>query len=744
MALLQVLTPTSLAFVIMQFTVGAFMLLLALFAFRKPRHSGTRAYAWLCIAISIYATFYGLEVISHDLEVALFWSRLQYIGIASIPALALVFGLQFTGLGYQLRQWRAVVPWIIPATTLVLKFTDEAHGLIYQQVSATQAFGLLVLDIVPGMWYWVQVAYINLVMLVVVALMIRHLIFATTPFRVQAVILLTASLAPWFGHLFYLTGGSYLGLDLSPVFFSLFGALVAIGIYRYGLFDLVPIAREHVFENLHDAMVVTDTSRRVIDFNAQGAQLFGETNHQASGMPAALFFQAHPMVNEFLNSDKDKEVLSMKGKAMPSRPQGEDAATYIMEKSPVYSNRHKLLGYILSFKDITDLKRTEAALIRAKQQAEHANRAKSEFLANMSHEIRTPMNAILGFTEALSHRLENPAHKKMIESVSSSGKLLMSLLNDILDLSKIEAGQLVIRPQFISLATIAGDIRTLFEDAAAKKGLRLEVRLSEDFPDTLMLDEMRIRQVFFNLVGNAVKFTHKGSIRLVIDYRPDSLQTGELLIRVEDTGIGIAPDQLSRIFDAFNQQEGQLTREYGGSGLGLSISRRLIEKMHGELTVESEPGKGSVFRVRIPQVMQGPAPTEKDSRTGSEAGTGPDNGKDGMMPGDGDGRAVPEAPATVRRHGPASGKDNPEKLPALLALLNENFLPEWQKIQNQLVIFKIEAFSQRLAETARLHESESFAAYAAHLDGLAENLELEELREQLARFPDLVAGRDRF
>ncbi|MBI9062274.1 MAG: response regulator [Marinilabiliaceae bacterium] len=246
----------------------------------------------------------------------------------------------------------------------------------------------------------------------------------------------------------------------------------------------------------------------------------------------------------------------------------------------------------------------EHFIISERDSANQANRAKSEFLANMSHEIRTPMNAILGFSESLFHRLQSGQNKSMVKSILSSGKLLLSLLNDILDLSKIEAGKMELQPEPVNIKILLTELYQLFIHEARQKGLELEYFLNENFPKALLLDENRMKQVCFNIVGNAIKFTTKGRVLIEVSFQADTDLWGTLKIQVTDTGIGLDTTQADSIFEAFQQQSGQANRKYGGASLGLAISRRLVEKMKGTIEVKSKQGEGSTFSVTIPEVQK--------------------------------------------------------------------------------------------------------------------------------------------
>ena len=251
--------------------------------------------------------------------------------------------------------------------------------------------------------------------------------------------------------------------------------------------------------------------------------------------------------------------------------------------------------------DISERLKMEEDLLQAKNIAELANKSKSEFLANMSHEIRTPMNAIIGFTELLSEQIKEPKLKTYVSTIQSSGYTLLTLINDILDLSKIEAGKLLIDKRPTDVFALASEISAMFMMSVRNKNIDFIVKLDENIPHSLLLDEVRVRQVLINIVGNAVKFTENGFVKLSIEvsYIDISLSKVDIKFIVQDSGIGIPKDKLESIFKEFEQNEGQDSRKFGGTGLGLSISQRLCQMMDGKISVSSVNGEGSTFEVAL-------------------------------------------------------------------------------------------------------------------------------------------------
>lgn len=351
------------------------------------------------------------------------------------------------------------------------------------------------------------------------------------------------------------------------------------------LIDNIPL---HVIVSSYEGKVYLANKQVLVDYKAEKLDLdtLNVADYYADAKERDIILQELKK-----NGLVDKKIVKFK------RPDGIHSMMFSL--LPIqYNNEGMLLSIGV---DLTERLEMEKSLHEAKELAERSNKSKSEFLANMSHEIRTPMNAIIGFTELLDEQLSEPRLKSYVKTIQTAGTTLLTLINDILDLSKIEAGKLQITKVPTNVENLCNEIAAIFTMTIKKKGLDIFVHIDKNIPKSLLLDEVRLRQILLNLIGNAVKFTESGYIKLsVTTVNEDKHHSKlDLNISVEDTGMGISPSQLEMIFKEFEQSEGQDSRKFGGTGLGLSISKRLSKMMGGDITVESKEGVGSTFSVKL-------------------------------------------------------------------------------------------------------------------------------------------------
>jgi signal transduction histidine kinase/CheY-like chemotaxis protein len=381
--------------------------------------------------------------------------------------------------------------------------------------------------------------------------------------------------------------------------------------------------------NLSGAILLEDESRRIVLVNRPYVDLFAidAPPEKLVGEDGSLLVElsAHQLADPDEFARGVDEVLGRREPDLARTMVLADGRVLERDFLPVVENDRRL-GYLWHYRDVTARVRYEGELRDARERAEAGTRAKSAFLATMSHEIRTPLNAVVNMTELLLDSPLNDDQARLARAAGRAGRALAEIVNDVLDFSKIEAGQLSLESIPFDLVELLHDIADAYTPIAAQRGLALETDLADGLPWRLSGDPLRIRQVITNLVGNALKFTRQGSITLGL--READRGPGWFRFWVRDTGIGISDEARSRLFRAFSQADSSTTREFGGTGLGLAISRELVERMGGQIEVDSEPGQGSEFWFEVPfeileQTAPEPATTEASGQDGSRGGARP-------------------------------------------------------------------------------------------------------------------------
>lgn len=388
-----------------------------------------------------------------------------------------------------------------------------------------------------------------------------------------------------------------LGILLSCIFMS-------IAVVKYGLFDPVKNAKNYIIDNLKEAVIVTDADHRFLFLNSMADKIITSINKEQG-------YSTDDKIYAFIQGSQD--FFDWKDRH------------YQVEET-VLKDNELIQGYMMTIVDVTKIIEQNHLMKRLVLQTEAAHRAKTNFVSNMSHEIRTPMNSIVGITEILLRSRHSPKEQEYLLNIQSSGRVLLTIINDVLDCSKMEAGKMQLFDEPYDTCSLFHDLRISMENRIGHSGLELIYDIDQDIPCKLKGDMGRIRQVIINLVNNAIKYTEKGSVRFSVHVRQKNTDKVMLYYEVADTGIGIRKEDQKILFDAFQRVEMDRNRYVEGTGLGLTISQNLVNMMGGVIEVESEYGKGSRFFFTIEQTIIDPTPVsavnyngQKDNVTEKEA-----------------------------------------------------------------------------------------------------------------------------
>jgi PAS domain S-box-containing protein len=574
-------------------------ILLAVHAWRRRPAPGATISAAMMLAVAVWSLGYALELSSADLPSIVFWARIEYLGIVSGPVAALLLALAYTGRERWLTRRRLSLLAIVPLLTLLLIWTNDLHGLVWRSVRLANDGSFAQLDVSYGAWFLVHVIYSYLTMLIGIVLVCAFFMRSTRLYRGQAAVLVLGWAAPLIGNALYISRISpFPYLDLTPFAFTLAGLLWAWGLFHFHLLDIVPVARDAIIESMSDAVIVLDARNRIVDLNPAAQRIVRHTAPEAIGQPVGQILAARSDLVE-----RYRDVIEASAEiALGSEAQ----CCYDLRISPLYDRQGHLSGRLIVLRDITDRKRVEEELYRAKEAAETASRAKSTFLANMSHELRTPLTSILGYSELLQVRARTRGYDEFsadLAQIRSAGSHLLALINDILDLSKIEAGKLELYLETFDVPVlvnyVSSTVRPLFE----RNGNSLELHCADTL-GKMHADMTRVQQILFNLLSNGAKFTEHGTITLNVA-RETTGDDDWFSFQFADTGIGMTAEQMQGLFKDFTQADASTTRKYGGTGLGLALSSRFCRMMGGTIAVESQAGKGSLFTVRLPAIVGG-------------------------------------------------------------------------------------------------------------------------------------------
>ncbi len=531
-------------------------------------------------------TGYFLELQSVSEEAARLSIKVEYIGTTMGLLSFLYFScLYSTHLGdwhvRLIKRFYAVNHLFI----LVVVFTIDSNTIFYRKVERVVRNGYYLWSIDPGpVYYWWFITTMVLGFLITF-IVLQSALEHRGEKRPELFLLCLASLLPiclWFLRM----AGVFGYYDPYPMSMMITECFLVFIMYKYRLFDTVKTAKDRVIDNIREGILVTDHNGEVIYLNREISRIFPEVDWKDRRMVEERVFR-------FLEDHRDG-FMTLKNQY------------YQWKSGEILDDNRRRAGVLYRISDITEGHLYTRQLISLKEEAERANAAKSIFLAHMSHEIRTPINAVLGMNEMILRESCSDTIKDYARNIQNAGKILLSIINDILDLSKIESGQMEIVEKDYHLGKMLIDIENMVTMRAEENSLALHIQANPMLPEALHGDEQRIKQCIINFLTNSLKYTREGQVTLQVDFTDKDKDTIDLRITVTDTGIGIEEDKLAILFEPFVRLDRSKNEHIEGTGLGLSITKKLIDRMEGRLSVESVYGRGSVFSFTLPQKVAGP------------------------------------------------------------------------------------------------------------------------------------------
>ncbi|MDN3688789.1 histidine kinase N-terminal 7TM domain-containing protein [Cyclobacterium jeungdonense] len=570
--------------------VAAVPLLFPLFIRKETAEKASVYFFWVMLACFIYSFAYVLELMVIPKAGKIVLIKIQYLGAVAFAPLVYLFTLVYTGMEKWITRKRQIALMVLPLLNLILVWTTDWHHLFYQNFSLSSENLFPVLVTQKGLFYWIHQGYTLLLLFISLWLLIKRISEIPSASSRQVFMVILGLCSPLIVYMWYLTGNVPLLLDPIPIGFLGTGLFFFLGLKKFNLFRIAPVAYRTLFDNLQEGVMVLDNQGELVTLNLSAAKYIGIGKvHQKSALVEIK--ENWPEIADLLSPPEAYQIREF------TRTRETHTCWYLLSKSTVAVEGKDRVGSLLVLRDITQERSSQLEIEKARIVAEEANKAKSEFLANMSHEIRTPLNGVIGFTELLTHTQLNAQQKRYAQTALSSASALLELINDILDLAKIEAGKADLNLGTVDLHALLETIIDVLSFQAHQKGLELILDLEANVPFKIETDELKLKQVLINLLNNGLKFTDKGEVILRVSWqgKGSGNNKGRLRFAVKDSGVGIAEDKQQLIFEAFSQADSSTTKEFGGTGLGLTISNKLLSLMESRIYLESELGKGSTF-----------------------------------------------------------------------------------------------------------------------------------------------------
>lgn len=563
------------SFAITYFVSAALVLGVILFSSRHIQVRGARYFIYITLSVELWTLFMGLEYGVVEPAWKILFGKIEYLGIATIGITWLMFALNYTRREKWLTPRNTGLLFVIPVVTLLAVFTNELHGLVWPKITPSSDLPGAGLVYAHGPAFWLIFIFNYIILAVGTVLIIDNALRARDLYRWQMLGLVASAAVPWVGNLIYVSGLSpFPGLDLTPLGFTLSAITIAFSIFYFGLFDLVPVARDQLVENLMDGVLVLDVHNRVADINPKARELMRIGSERVIGRPVSEFIQAWA---ELANQFRDVESAQVEVHLTHS-----PVSDIELRISPLTDENGQLAGRLFIARDISERKKLE----RIRDDLTHA----------MVHDLRNPLATIALSLDLLKTQLIPALDKEQLitfEGAEQSTQRILDLVNSILDINRLESGQMPLKRVKVSLQKIATEAIKTQILIAKKKRVLLHENIASNIP-ALVVDEELMQRVLQNILDNAVKFSVDGGVVQVrANYNPGGR---DIVVSISDTGPGIEPEVKERLFEKF--VTGNLKGI--GSGLGLAFCRLVVEAHGGRIWVDDRAEGGTTISFSIP------------------------------------------------------------------------------------------------------------------------------------------------
>jgi PAS domain S-box-containing protein len=476
-------------------------------------------------------------------------------------------------------------------------WTTKSHHWFFTEISTftDKTSGLLLIWNPPGWWFWIHAIYIYGILVFGTYFLIREYWHQKDVYRSQVIVNTAAVLLPWIAN--GMVVSRLVKIDITSVTFSLSILILGWGFLRYGLLNIVPVAHRAVFESISDAVIVLDPSLRIVEVNPATVELF---DLQFNAVIGKSF---HQVFRKWIYLDDQAIEKHGLHREIIFENEGRPTRWFDLYVSALRDSSRQNGGWIVTLRDVTSLKENEAALAIARDEAVRANGFKTQLLANVSHELRTPLGIIMGYTDLLVRKSYGELLDKQVDvlgKIRESTEYLEALVSGLLDQAQLDSGKLKLSERPFEIRVVLGKTCNQLSVLAESKQLQFSAEISDDMPISIVGDSQRLKQILVNLISNAIKFTETGGVTVKIF----KLDSNKWRMQVADTGPGIPENALHTVFEPFKQlpEANRIMRK--GYGLGLSITKQLIRLMGGDITIESEVGKGTTFIATLPLITE--------------------------------------------------------------------------------------------------------------------------------------------